>query len=186
MTKSEKPDKRVSKREFLAQVSANSSIPLKTVNRVYDAILDELLDTMRRGDALMLTGFGKFYRHKHKGHRVQFAEGGSTAIDDYSVLKFSATRTVNKSLAEAPKDHKAQAAELDEDALLADQAEADELDDDLPSKTTRGKAASRTSKRASEPSALAKAAAAVQSPRKLSRGARRIIDGSDGPADRAI
>ncbi|MFJ2662585.1 HU family DNA-binding protein [Arthrobacter koreensis] len=183
MTENEQSDQqRVSKREFLAQVSGNSDIPLKTVTRVYDAILDELLDTMRRGDELMLTGFGKFSRHTHKGHRVQFAKGGSSVIDDYSVLKFSAARTVNKSLAEAPRTERANAAELDEDALEVARAESEELDADLPAKTTRGKAA-RTSKRPAEPSPLAKAAAAVQSPRTLNRGARRIIE---GPSNRAI
>lgn len=182
----EKEDqKRISKREFLAQVSGNSEIPLKTVTKVYEAIQDELLDTMRRGEALMLTGFGKFYRQEHKGHRVQFAEEGAKAIDDYFVLKFSATRTVNKSLSDEPLDHKATAAALDEEALFAAEAETEELDDDLPKKAPRRRVAPRAAKRTAEADALAKAAAAVQSPRRLSRGARRIVKGA-GPSDRPI
>jgi nucleoid DNA-binding protein len=110
VTKEEQPEqqdqRRVSKRSFLAQVSASSNIPQKVVNRVYDTIVDELLETMRRGDALMLTGFGKFHPQAHKGHRVQFADHGAKPIDDYFVLKFSATRSVNKSLLEAPREER--------------------------------------------------------------------------------
>ncbi|KIA73381.1 hypothetical protein ANMWB30_23080 [Arthrobacter sp. MWB30] len=102
MTENEQPgegeQRRVNKREFLADVSARTHVPLQTVTRVYGAILDELLDVMRRGDPVILTGFGKFYRQEHKGHKARFATD-ATPIEDYFVLKFSATRAVNKSLA---------------------------------------------------------------------------------------
>jgi nucleoid DNA-binding protein len=102
-------EKRVRKREFLARVAAEAELPLRTVNLVYDTLLDELLETMRRGEALMLTGFGKFYPQAHKGHRVRlFKEQDGKAIDDYFVLKFSATRSVNRSLLEAPREERAE------------------------------------------------------------------------------
>jgi DNA-binding protein HU-beta len=164
VTEEEQPDqKRVSKREFLAQVSATSEIPLRTINRVYDAILDELLETMRRGESLMLTGFGKFYPQAHKGHRVQFAEDGAKAIDDYQVLKFSATRAVNKSLLEAPREERAAMVEL------LEPLDEDEIDDSefAPEKRPKTARKPRPKVKADDPVVLA--AAATQSTRSFKR-----------------
>lgn len=167
---------RVSKREFLARVSGNSDIPARTVNRVYDAIIAELMDTMRRGDQLMLTGFGKFYRQEHKGHRVQFADKGSSAIDDYFVLKFSATRNVNKVLALKPTEAELEVREEFFEAEPYLGYDPDEVDDDTTSSTTAAKA--RTSPRASTrktngPAPVSLAAAAVQSSRAINRARRQ-------------
>lgn len=91
-------ESRVSKREFISEVAQSSGQPVRVVTEVYDAMIERLLANVREGTPVTLTGFGKFYAQRHKGHRVQFANGGSKEIGDYSVLKFSATRTVNKSL----------------------------------------------------------------------------------------
>lgn len=162
-----KPDQnRVSKREFLAQVSATSEIPLRTVTGVYDAILDELLETMRRGDALMLTGFGKFYPQSHAGHRVQFAEEGAKAIDDYQVLKFSATRAVNKSLLEAPREERAAMVELLEPL---EDGEDGGIDDEEFAPEPRVRAARKPKPKAKSDDPLSLAAAAMQSSRSVKR-----------------
>jgi DNA-binding protein HU-beta len=91
-------EQRISKREFIAEVSHASGVPAKVVAEVYDAMIERLLANVRKGIPVTLTGFGKFYAQRHRGHRVQFADGGGKQIGDYSVLKFSATRAVNKSL----------------------------------------------------------------------------------------
>jgi DNA-binding protein HU-beta len=167
VTEEVKPDQnRVSKREFLSQVSATSDIPLRTVNRVYDTILDELLETMRRGDALMLTGFGKFYPQAHKGHRVQFADDGDNAIDDYFVLKFSATRAVNKSLLEAPREERAAMVELLEPL---EDGESDEIDESEFEPEKRPKAARKPKPKLKADDPVALAAAATQSSRSFKR-----------------
>lgn len=155
---------RVSKREFLARVSAESEIPLRTVNAVYDSILDELLETMRRGNQLMLTGFGKFYPQAHKGHRVQFAGGDARAIDDYFVLKFSATRAVNKSLLEAPREERAEIG-----AMFS--SEPDEVDEpeDSEFEPEAGSKAPRKRKPKTVDPAVVQAAAATRSPRSAKR-----------------
>lgn len=89
---------RISKREFIAEVAQASGLPVKVVSEVYDAMVERLVDNVRQGIPVTLTGFGRFYAQRHKGHRVQFANGGGKVIGDYSVLKFSATRAINKSL----------------------------------------------------------------------------------------
>jgi nucleoid DNA-binding protein len=86
---------RISKREFISRVAERSGWPIKTVSSVYEGILDELLDAVSHGETVGLTGFGRFYRQTHRGHKVHF---GQSEVDDYSVLKFSASRIVNRKL----------------------------------------------------------------------------------------
>lgn len=100
MSNAERQDQaRVSRREFVQRVArrANSSLPV--TQQVYDAFLEELIDLVASGNKVTLTGFGKFYPQEHKGHRVRFAGGDEPAeIEDYTVLKFSATRAVNRTV----------------------------------------------------------------------------------------
>lgn len=96
------PDQeRVNKREYISAVAERAGVPIHVASAVYEAGIQELLETVSRGDRLVLTGFGRFYLQAHKGHRVQFADakgGKNPVIEDYSVLKFSARREVNKHL----------------------------------------------------------------------------------------
>lgn len=98
---------RVSKRVFLSRVARRSGHPVRVVKDVYAAMSVELLCIVRSGGSLMLTGFGKFYPQPHHGHRVQFTtgpDGEPKVIPGYRVLKFSATRGVNRSLDEGSED----------------------------------------------------------------------------------
>ncbi|WP_394941137.1 HU family DNA-binding protein [Psychromicrobium sp. YIM B11713] len=87
--------RRISKREFIARVSAHSGWPIKTVSSIYEGIFSELTEAVSQGETVVLTRFGRFYRQAHKGHKVRF---GKQDIDDYSVLKFSASPSVNRHL----------------------------------------------------------------------------------------
>lgn len=60
----------------------------KIVGKIYDVMIDELLDVVSSGGTLMLTGFGRFYCLEHKGHKVRF---GKESVPNYPVLKFSAS-----------------------------------------------------------------------------------------------
>lgn len=86
---------RVSKREFIARVAARNGLSVKTVSSVYEGIIGELTEAVSQGETVVLTRFGRFYRQAHKGHKVRF---GKQDIDDYSVLKFSASPSVNRHL----------------------------------------------------------------------------------------
>ncbi|MUU73492.1 HU family DNA-binding protein [Pseudarthrobacter sp. GA104] len=86
---------RISKREFISKVASRSGQPIRIVSEVYESLIGELTDSVRRGDIVMLTGFGRFCRQTHKGHKVRF---GKKDVDDYSVLKFSASRSINRRL----------------------------------------------------------------------------------------
>ncbi|MDE3723951.1 HU family DNA-binding protein [Nocardiopsis sp. N85] len=87
---------RVTKREYIASVARRAGLPKNVVSQVYDAAMAELLDVVSQGDRLVLTGFGSFERQWHKGHPVRFTKADDTRVDDYSVLKFSATRQTNQ------------------------------------------------------------------------------------------
>lgn len=86
---------RISKREFISRVASRSGLTVRAVSRVYEAFLEELGDAVASGQTVVLTGFGRFYRQAHKGHKVRF---GKLEVDDYHVLKFSASRTINRQL----------------------------------------------------------------------------------------
>ncbi|MFJ6484210.1 MULTISPECIES: HU family DNA-binding protein [unclassified Streptomyces] len=86
---------RVNKREFISRVATRSKLPIPVVNKVYESLLGELTGAVSCGEAVVLTSFGRFYRQDHKGHKVRF---GKSDVDDYVVLKFSASSTFNRRL----------------------------------------------------------------------------------------
>lgn len=102
MSKIEREPLRVSKREFTARFARRAGVPVRVATQVYDAMIDELLEIVGMGDTVTLTGFGKFYPQKHKGHAVRFADD-QPEVEDYAVLKFSATRAVNRSVKVPPE-----------------------------------------------------------------------------------
>ncbi|MGW6600514.1 HU family DNA-binding protein [Streptomyces sp. NPDC055036] len=65
------------------------------MNIVYKSLLGELTGAVNCGERVVLTGFGRFYRQDHKGHKVRF---GRSSVDDYAVLKFSASSIFNRRL----------------------------------------------------------------------------------------
>jgi DNA-binding protein HU-beta len=88
---------RVSKREFVQRVARRGGISVPAAQNAYNAMIDELLDLVSQGNTVTLTNFGKFYPQTHKGHRVQFSKDEEAGeVTDYTVLKFSATRQVNR------------------------------------------------------------------------------------------
>ncbi|WP_329142724.1 HU family DNA-binding protein [Streptomyces sp. NBC_01456] len=86
---------RVSKREFISRVATRSELSVRVVNKVYESLLGELTGAVSCGEAVVLTSFGRFYRQDHKGHKVRF---GKSNVDDYVVLKFSASSSFNRRL----------------------------------------------------------------------------------------
>lgn len=89
---------RVSKRKLLSRVARRSGVSLAIANSVYAGLMGELIDTVSNGDTVVLNGFGRFYRQSHRGHKVRF---GKADIDDYFVLKFSASKNLNRQLGTA-------------------------------------------------------------------------------------
>jgi len=96
---------RVNKREFVRLIARRAGVSVHVAQAVYDATIEEIIETVGKGNRLTLTGFGKFYPSVHKGHKVFFAEGGAegggegkSVVPDYALLKFSATRAANQAV----------------------------------------------------------------------------------------
>lgn len=98
---------RVSKRDFISRVAIRTGLSIRLVSEVYEAILDELRDLVRDRHTVVLTGFGRFYLQEHKGHKVRF---GKSAVKDYAVLKFSASRSMNRALDDEREESSGQSA----------------------------------------------------------------------------
>jgi nucleoid DNA-binding protein len=80
---------------FLDRIAERRDLPYDLVLEVYEALLEGIVESASNDETIVFTGFGRFYRQQHKGHKVRF---GASRVDDYSVLKFSASRPLNKSL----------------------------------------------------------------------------------------
>lgn len=86
---------RIDKRQFIRMMAKEADVPLYVAAQAYEAFVKVLLENVRLGAQINLTGFGKFYWQQHGGHKVQFGAGHK---EDYKVLKFSATRKASEFL----------------------------------------------------------------------------------------
>lgn len=88
---------KVTRKQLLEQVAQDSGVDVAVVNQVYNSLVDCIVESVSAGNHMSLTGFGNFYRQTHKGHPVQF-ESSDSIVQDYALLKFSASDTINKRL----------------------------------------------------------------------------------------
>lgn len=79
---------KINKNDFLQLVSNRTGKEVAVVKEVYDAIVEQMKESVCAGCDVSLTGFGSFALKKHKGHPVQF-EAKSDIVSDYYVLKFT-------------------------------------------------------------------------------------------------
>lgn len=84
---------------LLEQVASEANVDIEIVKKVYTVFVRVVIEELRRHKRVGLTGFGVFDAQKHKGHPVQFGATKQT-IDDYVVLKFSASDAVKRMLNE--------------------------------------------------------------------------------------
>lgn len=95
----EKTERKINRKEYLERVAVRSGCSIDVVSHVYGAMISEIENIMKEHDRLLLTGFGSFYVHRHKGHPVQFGQKVNL-VCDYPVAKFSASNVLNKKLRE--------------------------------------------------------------------------------------
>lgn len=92
---------RANRAEVIDSIRRRTGLPATVVRTVYDAFFDEVVNQVTMGNSVMLTGFGKFYPLSKAGHSVQFKRGSGGdyidgRVDDYQVLKFSASHRLNQ------------------------------------------------------------------------------------------
>lgn len=109
---------RVNKREFIARVATRSGQPRSMTSQVYEAVIEELSESIvERGEMVVLTGFGRFFTRRHKGHRVRF---GKDSVDDYLVVKFAPSRSMKRLVNDPTSDEEPEddGADVSDRALL--------------------------------------------------------------------
>lgn len=68
---------------------------INLVHQVVDTMLDTIVNDVKEGKRVSLTGFGSFYSQIHKGHPVQFGTK-TERVPDYPVFKFAVSNVLNK------------------------------------------------------------------------------------------
>ena len=80
---------RIDKRTFIRAMAQEADVPIELAAQACEALVKVLLEGVRKGSPVNITGFGKFYWQRHAGRKIQFGAGEP---DDDTALKFSATR----------------------------------------------------------------------------------------------
>ena len=82
----------MTKQEFIDQVASRSGLSKRDAGKAVDAFLDSITDSLRRGDEVSFTGFGKFST-QHRAARMGVnprQPGQKVHIPAATVPKFSA------------------------------------------------------------------------------------------------
>ena len=81
----------MTKSEFVDRVADKSGLSKRDASKAVDAFLDSVQDTLKRGDSVTFTGFGKFSpQHRNARQGVNPRTGERVMIQAATVPKFSA------------------------------------------------------------------------------------------------
>lgn len=94
--------KKVNREEVVVRAAVKAGVSVVEMTNALAAIESTIKDVAMEGKTLCLTGFGKFYLQRHKGHPVRYTET-EQPVEDYLVYKFSASNVWNAALREADK-----------------------------------------------------------------------------------
>ena len=90
----------ITKRMFIRELAAATDLPLKDADRVYDEFIRIIVEHLRAGDQVTLTGFGKFTWKWAKGRPANIAPGITQQPPrDYPSVQFRSTPVVNRFVA---------------------------------------------------------------------------------------
>jgi DNA-binding protein HU-beta len=89
----------VTKQEFVDAVADRAGISKGEAGKAVDAVLDTITDTLRRGDSVTFTGFGKFSTSARAARMgVNPRTGEKVQIAATTVPKFSAGSALKSSV----------------------------------------------------------------------------------------
>lgn len=88
-------EKSMTMQEFVDWMAEQNNMTREEATQAYCAVINGIKYATANGMRLQLYGFGTFYLQLHKGHKMQF-QPTKNITDDYLVLKFSASSSLNK------------------------------------------------------------------------------------------
>jgi DNA-binding protein HU-beta len=89
----------VTKQEFIDEVASKSGLSKRDASKAVDAFLESVTETLKNGDSVSFTGFGKFspqFRNARQG--VNPRTGERVQIPAATVPKFSAGSSLKAAL----------------------------------------------------------------------------------------
>ena len=90
----------VTKQDFIDRVASKSDLSKRDASKAVDAFLDTVTESLRRGDAIVFTGFGKFST-AHRAARMGVNPrnpGEKVQIPASTVPKFSAGSSLKQAV----------------------------------------------------------------------------------------
>ena len=90
----------VTKQDFIDRVASKSDLSKRDASKAVDAFLDTITESLRRGDAIVFTGFGKFST-AHRAARMGVNPrnpGEKVQIPASTVPKFSAGSSLKQAV----------------------------------------------------------------------------------------
>jgi DNA-binding protein HU-beta len=100
LLKEERPVANVTKQDFIERVASKSDLSKRDAGKAVDAFLDVVTESLRRGDAIVFTGFGKFstaFRAARMGVNPR-NPSQKVQIPASTVPKFSAGSTLKQAV----------------------------------------------------------------------------------------
>jgi DNA-binding protein HU-beta len=89
----------VTKADFIDRVASKSGLSKRDATKAVDAFLDSITETLRGGDSVSFTGFGKFSPQQRKERQgVNPRTGERVTIPAARVPKFSAGSALKQAL----------------------------------------------------------------------------------------
>src|SRR5918999_2087506 len=93
----------VTKQEFIDAVAERAGISKRDASEAVDAVLDTITDTLKRGDSVTFTGFGKFSTSARAARTgVNPRTGERVQIQATTVPKFTAGSALKQALPGKP------------------------------------------------------------------------------------
>lgn len=93
----EKDSMKMNRKMFIHYVADKNGVSYRTAEAAYYMIMDGIVDAVIDGFRVCLVGIGSFYSRNHKGHPIQFEQGGQ-AVSDYPIFRFTPSSLLNKRL----------------------------------------------------------------------------------------
>lgn len=92
-----KTSNKVNKEEFIVLAAKKCDMSIADMTKAFDMFQEVIEEQAAAGKVISLTGLGKFYVQRHKGHPVQFGVP-QDKVSNYVVFKYSASNVFNEKL----------------------------------------------------------------------------------------